>query len=170
MVTGEARWVVRRDEAVAFLPMPADALAPGHTLVVPREHCVGVLDAPPRALAATTGLVQEVARAMVRVLGATGVVVLNASGPHSGQSVAHLHFHVVPCRPDDGADYWPAGRSTRPAVPDVHDLLAADLGQGSSPPAGAGTTPGRRADAPGLPGARDLSEVPGVRPAPGRRR
>ncbi|WP_216844115.1 HIT family protein [Phytoactinopolyspora alkaliphila] len=33
---------------------------------------------------------------------------LNASGPHSGQSVAHLHFHVVPRWPDDDADLWPS--------------------------------------------------------------
>ncbi|WP_158220304.1 HIT family protein [Kineosporia sp. A_224] len=128
MRTGAARWVAEDDDdAVAFLPLPETALAPGHTLVVPREHCAGVLDASPAALFAATALVQRVGRAMTRTIGATGVVVLNASGPHSGQSVAHLHFHVVPCWPDDGAVYWPGDRSARPAIPDVHTLLAAGL-------------------------------------------
>jgi histidine triad (HIT) family protein len=127
MRTGTARWVAQDGDAVAFLPLADSLLAPGHTLVVPREHCVGVLDASATALSATTTLVQRVGRAMTRTIGSTGVVVLNASGPHSGQSVAHLHFHVVRCWPDDGAVYWPADRSARPAIPDVHLLLAAGL-------------------------------------------
>ena len=128
MSTGDARWVAQHDKAVAFLPLPDGALAPGHTLVVPREHCVGVLDAPAEALTASTELVQKVAQAMTRALGATGVVVLNASGPFSGQSVNHLHFHLVPCWPDDEAEFWPAGRSAHPAIPDAHERLAAELG------------------------------------------
>ena len=43
--TGAARWVTQDEDAVAFLPLADAMLAPGHTLVVPREHCVGVLDA-----------------------------------------------------------------------------------------------------------------------------
>ena len=127
MSSGAARWVAQHDKAVAFLPLPDSALAPGHTLVVSREHFVGVLDASPAALGATTELVQEVAQAMIRALGATGVVVLNASGPSSGQSVDHLHFHVVPCWPDDGAEFWPGDRSAHPDIPEVHQLLAAHL-------------------------------------------
>jgi histidine triad (HIT) family protein len=127
MTTGEARWVAQCDDAVAFLPLPDGALAPGHTLVVPREHCVGVLDATPAALTATMELVQRVSRAMTDSLGATGVVLLNASGPHSGQSVDHLHFHVVPCWPDDGADFWPSSRSTHAPISAVHERIGAAL-------------------------------------------
>jgi histidine triad (HIT) family protein len=126
--TGEARWVTRREDAVAFLPLPGAEIAPGHTLVVPREHAVGVQDVSPQALAATTALLQEVSRAMTRTIGAPGVVVLNASGPHSGQTVDHLHFHVVPCWEDDEAVFWPQERSAHARIPDVHVVLAAALG------------------------------------------
>ncbi|WP_170166387.1 HIT domain-containing protein [Lentzea atacamensis] len=47
-----ARWVARAPDAVAFLPFPTSAPAPGHTLVVPREHSVGVHDATPAAFTA----------------------------------------------------------------------------------------------------------------------
>jgi len=127
LVRGDTRWVSQERDAVAFLPLPDTALAPGHTLVVPRAHVVGVLDASRDALIATTLLTQRVARAMTDALHATGVVVLNASGPHSGQSVNHLHFHVVPCWPDDGAVFWPSERSTHPPVEDVHHVLARAL-------------------------------------------
>jgi histidine triad (HIT) family protein len=106
-----AQWVAREPEAVAFLPLPRSALAPGHTLVVPTAHVVGVQDARPRDLAATMTLVSRVSRAMRSALGATGVNVLNASGPGSEQSVPHLHFHVVPRWEGDGFTTWPAGRS-----------------------------------------------------------
>lgn len=112
LVSGDVQWVSPDGDAVAFLPLPDTALAPGHTLVLPREHFVGVLDASRDALVATSLLTQRVARAMTEALGATGVVVLNASGPHSGQSVPHLHFHVVPCWSDDGVVHWPSGRSS----------------------------------------------------------
>ncbi|MFN8149196.1 MAG: HIT domain-containing protein [Candidatus Nanopelagicales bacterium] len=127
--SGDARWVHRGLDAVAFLPLPEGALAPGHTLVVPRAHCVGVLDADAPTMTATMDLVQRVARAMTSALGATGVVLLNASGPGSGQSVDHLHVHVVPRWPDDGVDLWPADRSAHAPVPGVHDVLAAELAQ-----------------------------------------
>lgn len=109
-----ARWVAQQDLAVAFLPMPEQALAPGHVLVVPREHAVGVQDVSPQGLAAAALMVQQVARAADSALGASGVCVLNASGPGSGQTVHHLHFHVVPHWPDDEYYAWPGRSSDRP--------------------------------------------------------
>jgi histidine triad (HIT) family protein len=127
IASGDAAWVARGRDAVAFLPLPDSALAPGHTLVVPRTHCSSVFDASADVLLATSVMTQRVAGAMHRGLAATGVVVLNASGPHSGQSVDHLHFHVVPCWPDDEADFWPRDRSGHPPIWNVHRVLAREL-------------------------------------------
>jgi len=121
--SGDARWVAEEADALAFLPH-ADPLAPGHTLVGPRTHCTGILDADREALMATMDLVQRVDRAMTSALAAPGIVVLNASGPHSGQSVPHLHFHVVPCWPDDDATYWPSDRSAHVIDGPIHRMLA----------------------------------------------
>ncbi|MFJ8164853.1 HIT family protein [Streptomyces sp. NPDC096136] len=104
-----ARWVARGPRACAFTPL--DPLAPGHTLVVPTAHFADLFDTPAEVLAETTALVRRVAEAMRSELGATGVNVLNASGPGSEQSVRHLHFHVVPRWPQDGISTWPSGRS-----------------------------------------------------------
>lgn len=127
LTTGDARWVAREDHAVAFLPLPEGALAPGHTLVIPRRHYDGLLDVPAHDLAETMGLVQRVGKATVTALGAEGVVVLNASGPESGRSVAHLHFHVVPCWADDQATFWPAETSAHAPIAAVHERLAIAL-------------------------------------------
>jgi histidine triad (HIT) family protein len=122
--TAPAVWVEREEHAVAFAPLPDSALAPGHTLVVPVEHSPDLLRAGPLALSAVTALAQRVARAMRGALGATGVVVLQASGADAGQSVPHLHFHVVPCWPDDGTIHWPTRPSTHEFEGDPHAALA----------------------------------------------
>lgn len=126
--SGDARWVAREPAVVAFLPLEGSELAPGHTLVVPRKHAATLLDADEDDVTAAAALVRRVSRAMVTGLDATGVVVLNASGPGSGQTVPHLHFHVVP-RWDDDEDTlpWLRQRSTRRLDGPAERLLAAAL-------------------------------------------
>ncbi|WP_427885844.1 HIT family protein [Kribbella sp. GL6] len=122
-----ARWIARERAAVAFLPLPGEEIAPGHTLVVPRRHtAAGVLDVQAEDLAQVIDLAQRVAQRIVERLGATGVCLLNASGPGSGRSVDHLHFHVVPRYPGDGEDSlpWPTGRSGYRLAGDVQELLS----------------------------------------------
>lgn len=119
-----AVWVEREEHAVAFAPLPESALAPGHTLVVPVEHSDDLLTAGPVALAATAALAQRVARAQRAALGATGTVLLQASGADAGQSVRHLHFHVVPCWPDDGTVHRPEPPSAHVHEGDPYAALA----------------------------------------------
>ncbi|MFF4113649.1 HIT family protein [Streptomyces sp. NPDC001714] len=123
-----AQWVAREPSACAFTPL--DPLAPGHTLVVPTAHHADVFDTPTEVLTETVDLVQRLARAMRVGLKATGVNVLNASGPGSEQSVRHLHFHVVPRWPDDGISTWPTGQSRHPFAGDPTVRLSEALSVG----------------------------------------
>jgi len=125
--SGDAQWVKQDGDVVAFPPLPEGSLASWHTLVVPRVHCVGVQDAEPQALHASIDLVQRLSRAMSSGLAATGVVVLNVSETHSGQSVQHLLFHVVPCWADDEALFLPDDRSVHSVAGEACTLLAEAL-------------------------------------------
>ncbi|TDW70437.1 HIT family protein [Kribbella pratensis] len=117
----------KEDAAVAFFPLPGEEIAPGHTLVVPRRHTTaGVLDAPTADLAKVMDLAQRMAQRMMTGLGATGVCLLNASGPGSGRGLDHLHVHVVPRYPGDGDDTlpWPTGHSRHQLTVDPRAVLS----------------------------------------------
>lgn len=116
--------VVYEDESVlGFFPLPEGRLAEGHALVVPKRHAGDLFDASEPELQALIRVVQRVSEGLRSALGASGVNVLNASGPNSDQSVFHLHFHVVPRWKGDGLWTWPAGRSEHRLSGDAAALL-----------------------------------------------
>lgn len=70
--------------------------APGHTLILPKMRVVTILDAQPATLANMMKLAQRVAKAQISAFAAEGTTVFIYSGEAGGQSVFHLHLHVVP--------------------------------------------------------------------------
>lgn len=90
-----SRVVYRDDTVVAFMSL--GQRNPGHVLVVPNEHADGVLDVP----SATLGHMAEVAQTIVRAirktdLKAEGFNLQSNTGAVAGQTVFHLHLHVIP--------------------------------------------------------------------------
>jgi histidine triad (HIT) family protein len=70
--------------------------ADGHVLVIPKAEAENLFDLPPDALAATVLTTQRVARAVRRAFDAPGILIAQLNGAAAGQSVFHIHFHVVP--------------------------------------------------------------------------
>ena len=68
----------------------------GHTLVIPKAPSRGLLDAEPQALSALIGTVQRVGRAVKAAFAADGLTVFQYNEPAGGQTVFHLHVHLVP--------------------------------------------------------------------------
>ena len=86
--------VYEDDAVVAFMDvMPQGA---GHTLVVPKAPSRNLLDADPSTLGPLFTVVKQVALAVKKAFGADGVTVLQFNEPASGQTVYHLHVHVIP--------------------------------------------------------------------------
>jgi histidine triad (HIT) family protein len=86
--------VYEDDAAVAFMDvMPQGA---GHTLVLPKVPSRNLLDADPATLGALMRAVQKLAKAVMRAFDADGVTVIQFNEPASGQTVFHLHVHVIP--------------------------------------------------------------------------
>ena len=83
-------------QTLAFMDVMPQA--DGHTLVIPKVEAEGLLDVPPEALAATIVTTQRVAKAVKAAFATPGVLVAQLNGSAAGQSVFHIHFHIVPRR------------------------------------------------------------------------
>jgi histidine triad (HIT) family protein len=70
----------------------------GHTLVIPKAEAESILDVPQEALVAAVLTTQRVARAVKTAFDAPGILIAQLNGRAAGQSVFHMHFHVLPRR------------------------------------------------------------------------
>jgi histidine triad (HIT) family protein len=87
--------VYEDDHVFAF--MDVFPQAKGHTLVIPKHsEARNLLDEDPAVLAGLIGGVQRVARAVRAALNPDGIVVTQFNGATAGQTVFHLHFHIIP--------------------------------------------------------------------------
>lgn len=86
--------VYETDDVVAFMDVMPQGT--GHTLVVPKAPSRNLLDAKPETLANVIQVVQKIAQAVKTAFNADGVTVMQFNEPASGQTVYHLHFHVIP--------------------------------------------------------------------------
>ena len=76
--------------------MDAMPQAPGHCLVIPKAPSRNLLDADDAVLAKAVVLVRKVARAAKTAFAADGINIMQYNEPAAGQTVFHLHFHVIP--------------------------------------------------------------------------
>jgi histidine triad (HIT) family protein len=82
------------DHVLAFMDvMPQSA---GHLLVIPKKPSRNLLDADPAVFGHLVSVVQQLARAAKSAMNADGVMVAQFNEPAAGQTVFHLHFHVIP--------------------------------------------------------------------------
>lgn len=103
------------DHAYAFMDvMP---MVDGHCLVIPKQGSRNLLDADPAVLGPLMAAVQKVARAAVKGMAAEGCQIRQYNEQAAGQTVFHLHFHILPLK---------AGDSVKPHVGGMADnaLLA----------------------------------------------
>ncbi|WP_089604100.1 HIT family protein [Acinetobacter piscicola] len=86
--------VYEDDQVLAFMDIMPQA--DGHTLVIPKTPALTLLDLDPAVAAYTIQIVQKIAQAIEKSLGAQGIVLMQLSGASAGQTVPHVHFHLIP--------------------------------------------------------------------------
>jgi len=97
MLTGEIPHVSVFEDDVALAFMDIFPQSRGHTLVIPKGvQARNLLEMPTEKLGPYVERVQTVSRAVAEALEPDGLVVTQFNGAPAGQSVFHLHFHVIP--------------------------------------------------------------------------
>jgi histidine triad (HIT) family protein len=87
--------VLDDDAVLAFMDLFPQSK--GHVLVIPKGvRARNFLDLPSDKVAPLLERVQRVARAVEKVLKPDGIVVTQFNGVPAGQTIFHLHFHIIP--------------------------------------------------------------------------
>lgn len=96
IIAGElpAARIYEDTDTVAF--MDIGPVTKGHALVVPKLHCDPITQIPGPLLQKVILVVQKIAAAQIKGLGASAINVTQANGALAGQIIPHVHFHVIP--------------------------------------------------------------------------
>jgi histidine triad (HIT) family protein len=120
-------WKVYEDEyALAFLDIFPQG--PGHTLVIPKIAATNLMTFPTDALGPYTASVQRVARGVEKAFAADGITVFQFNGAAGGQTVFHLHFHIIPRHEGLGLiGHGKSGMANNGILEQHRDLIVAAL-------------------------------------------
>jgi histidine triad (HIT) family protein len=97
IVRGEIPAAKVYEDADVLALMDVFPQARGHALVISKtSRARNLLDAEPQTLTALILATQKVARAVRTALNPDGIVVTQFNGAPAGQTIYHLHFHIIP--------------------------------------------------------------------------
>jgi histidine triad (HIT) family protein len=86
--------VYEDEHILAF--MDAFPQSPCHTLVIPKSPSRNLLDIEPQQLLTVMTGVQKIAKAVEKAFAPEGIIITQFNGETAGQTVFHLHFHIIP--------------------------------------------------------------------------
>ena len=96
ILRGEMPCVKVYEDEVALAFMDVFPQSEGHTLVIPKTAARNFLDFPQDEVGAYMERVQKVAKAVEKGLSPDGIIITQFNGAPAGQTVFHLHFHIIP--------------------------------------------------------------------------
>lgn len=96
IVRGEAPCFKVYEDAHTLAFMDIMPQAEGHTLVIPKQGAESIFELSPEATSALIKTTKKVAAAVKEVTRAPGVMLAQLNGAAAGQTVFHVHFHIIP--------------------------------------------------------------------------
>ena len=87
------------NDFIAILDLFPGAL--GHTILIPKQHAENLFELPNEIAAKCLVTAKKLALAIKTALGCSGINVLQNNGVDAGQSVNHLHIHLIPRTAND---------------------------------------------------------------------
>ncbi|MEG0823092.1 MAG: HIT family protein [Erysipelotrichaceae bacterium] len=86
--------VYEDDKVLAFLDI--SQVTEGHTLVIPKKHYDNYLEADDETLTQLSIVARNIGNSLMKSFKASGINILSNVNEVAGQSVKHLHIHVIP--------------------------------------------------------------------------
>ena len=99
----------------------------GHTLVIPKAASRNLLDADPDALAAVSAYLPRLARAVQAATGADGLRLAQFNEAPAGQTVFHLHVHLIPIYEGAELGRHAGGKADEGELRELASAIAANL-------------------------------------------
>ena len=96
IIRGEIPAIKVFEDDTVLVMMDIFPQSKGHTLVIPKAASRNILDAEPDEVARAATYLPKLARAVKAATGADGVRLMQFNEAPAGQSVFHLHFHLIP--------------------------------------------------------------------------
>jgi histidine triad (HIT) family protein len=96
ILRGEIPSVKVYEDAKTLAFMDVMPQADGHVLVIPKEPAENIFEVSPEGAAAMMATTHRVAKAVKKGIGAPGIMIAQLNGSPAGQSVFHVHFHIIP--------------------------------------------------------------------------
>lgn len=96
IIKGDMPCVKLHEDEHTFSFMDIMPQSEGHSLVVPKVGAENIFDLPPETAAHLIQSTQKVARAVKKATGAPGIMLAQFNGAEAGQTVFHIHFHIIP--------------------------------------------------------------------------
>ena len=113
------------DDTLAFLDiMPR---ADGHALVVTKEKARDLFDISPSGLATLMAVVQKLAPKIKDAMGAEGVLIQQFNGASAGQTVFHLHVHIIPRKDGEALKPHAGTMADQPGLAAIADKIRKKL-------------------------------------------
>ena len=96
----------------------------GHALILPKQHFKDLCELDPAIAAKALPLAGKIGAAMKKALGCTGFNVVQNNGTSAGQTVFHLHVHVIP-RYEGGPEMvtWNPGEADQKELAETAEIL-----------------------------------------------
>ncbi len=106
IINGEIPCLKVYEDEYTFAFLDINPVNEGHTLVLPKKHIENLINSDSEDLKNIMPALREITEAVKKATNADGVNVTTNNGEAAGQSVFHLHFHIIPRFNDDGFKNW----------------------------------------------------------------
>lgn len=126
IIAGEipAEKIYEDENFLAFLDI--EPVNFGHTLVIPKQHFKNLEETPSEVLENLIKLIKKLAPKIKTATNADGFNVTNNCGESAGQSVMHLHFHIIPRFNNDNFKNWPIKKYANDEAYEIANKIKTD--------------------------------------------